>query len=826
MDSKKLLEELLHAEEENEVETILEKWGFLESEVSWRSVGDLVDNVAIVHAQANSANTALAEKITNAIDAVLTNACLEQGRPLRGPDAPQSFNDAVAQFFFKKPPGGQVRNYLEEATEGELRNLEKNVFLTATSGTFKRRPSITVVDKGEGQAPDNFPSTFMSLNGTSKPGQPRRSRKADIKFLQGQFGMGGSATYAFCKYQLLVSRRNPRLATESDDGSRFEEWGFTVVRKRRTDDGHFYEYLAPVDATAENTGSVLSVNANALPLLPESPPKSVPNLAYSDPLEYGTLVKLFEYPIDGTKSHITMGDSLKTRLELLMPVLALPVTAVEARDYEGKPGSFQTPIHGMHYRMQKLWESDENRFEGKPVRSQFIFQGKRVNWAAFVQRKSFDSMNDNSKKAIVFHVNGQAHATLTSSYLSRMKLETMARLNTLTLFVDCSNFSYGMVQDLFRSSRDRFTNNQTYKDFTDALIEDVRGNETLAKYQVQQRIRDREESTNSQAAAEKLLDKWLKENPLLAAFFGAGGNLDFKNPRLPEGTGLGLGEFDGREFPSKLVFKKNGKTESSQVAKPDAKARVQLVTDCTNDYFDRLRSAGQLEVIDQLDGELVEHFGYSLHNGALNLNLPTKQFSRDVVELAISIRDDSMVEPLSCNLTLELRSIEDSGSGTDGERQEPNASKGLQGNAGSVSIPDIRWMCDDKRPRKGYKTWDRSKGWGPEKALEMVIEDGTFIFFVNADHKHLIAYKNQFQSVSERLIENRFGWGLALLSLGAFDSLTKGWDEIQLEERQIEICEKIAEIVGSAASLLLPMQDMMSTLNSSDIFEVAAADEI
>jgi hypothetical protein len=820
-----LLTELLHAEEVQEVEQALKRHGYLDDSISWRAVGDLIDNVAIVHAQANSANAALAEKVTNAIDAVLTNACLESGRPLRGDGAPQSYNEAVAEFFFKKPTGGMVRSYLEMATEGELKRLEKNIFVTATAGTYKRKPSITIVDKGEGQSPDKFPSTLMSLNGTGEPGKSRRSRKADIKFLQGQFGMGGSAAYHFCAYQLVISKRNPRLTSTTDDGDRQNHWGFTVVRKRKTDDGHFYEYLAPVGATEENHGAVLSVDEETLALLPQSPPKQVPNIPYHDSLAHGTLVKLYEYPIDGTKSHITMGDSLKTRLELLMPVLALPVTAVEARDYKGKPGSMQTPIHGMHYRLQKLWETDQERFEGPPIKSKFMFEGKLVDWTAFVQKQDFEHMNSNGNKAVLIHLNGQTHADMSKHFLTSMKLDTLARLNTLILFVDCSTFSNGTVQELFQSSRDRFTNNDMAAHFKEALISDVRGNEALSKYQLQQRIRDSEESTGSQAAVEKLLDKWLKENPLLATFFGAGGNLDFKNPRLPEGAGLGPGSFEGKEFPTKFVFKRNGKTEVNQNAKPDSKARVQLVTDSNNDYFDRLRSPGRLLVKNSVTHEDLENFGYSLHNGALNLLLPTRQFSEKTVHVSISLEDDSMVDPLECVLTLDISVDPESGSGTTGQRQEPNVSAGLIGSASSVNIPEIRYLCDDRRVRDGYNPWDRHKGWGPNKAFEMVFENDAFIFFVNADFKHLIAYKNQHVEVSQRLFETRFAWGLALLSLAAFESISLDLTADELDAQKMEICEKITDIIDGSSALMLPMQDMMSTLSINDVIELEFSEE-
>ena len=94
-----LLFNLLAADREEEVIQALETTGLWEHKPSWRLLGDREDNYATIGAQAVIAEAALAEKITNAIDAVLMRHCREEGIDPKSPDAPTSVRNAVARFF-------------------------------------------------------------------------------------------------------------------------------------------------------------------------------------------------------------------------------------------------------------------------------------------------------------------------------------------------------------------------------------------------------------------------------------------------------------------------------------------------------------------------------------------------------------------------------------------------------------------------------------------------------------------------------------------------------------------------------------------------------
>ena len=74
-----------------------------------------------------------------------------------------------------------------EIANQEIRAIaEENLVLYATGS--KQRPCLSFYDAGEGQLPENFPSTFCSLIYGSDEG----SYKGAVPFVQGRFNMGGT----------------------------------------------------------------------------------------------------------------------------------------------------------------------------------------------------------------------------------------------------------------------------------------------------------------------------------------------------------------------------------------------------------------------------------------------------------------------------------------------------------------------------------------------------------------------------------------------------------------------------------------------------------
>jgi hypothetical protein len=305
--ARQLFERLLRAETETEVIAILKGAGYWDDPAVWRFYGDQPENWATVGNQQSRAEQALIEKATNSIDTKLIAAARIAGVPIQGNKAPQSVFEARDLLF-----GEQLK---------DMEKLSRSITIAATGR--RQRPSITIVDDGEGQTPTAMPQTILSLH---------RGNKNSIPFVQGKFNMGGSGVLEFCgvdhNVELVLSKRNPALlngSAEPTDG----EWSFTVIR--REDPGPLsprasrFTYLAP--GVADNSGhrALLKFAAATLTIFP------IRNQPYAREAAWGTLFKLYEYGIRAA-SNMMLDGGLMGRMRVLLPEPALPIHFHECRD--------------------------------------------------------------------------------------------------------------------------------------------------------------------------------------------------------------------------------------------------------------------------------------------------------------------------------------------------------------------------------------------------------------------------------------------------------------------------------------------------------------
>ena len=185
-----------------------------------------------------------------------------------GPDAPTSVRRAVARFFDVNPDASHSGS-LEEWDRTKILEVARSTTSIALTGDRRSKvnrqrnyPSVTILDRGEGQTPDMQPETLLSLG---------NSLKKDIRFTHGKFAMGGTAALRFCSgrhFQLVLSRRAPAIAAEDGDSS---DWGFTIVRRdyQAGDSMTAYRYLAPIGADrTPGRGGILRFQAASLPIGP------------------------------------------------------------------------------------------------------------------------------------------------------------------------------------------------------------------------------------------------------------------------------------------------------------------------------------------------------------------------------------------------------------------------------------------------------------------------------------------------------------------------------------------------------------------------------
>lgn len=865
MTPRELFDRLLIADTQAEVLSCLQEAGYWDNEEYWRPVGDNPGNRAIIGNQQEDAVSALAEKITNSVDAILIDRCLLSGIDPRGVDAPSSMRAAIAKFFLNSSDesAGLSRYW---GTDRLVSDIEKgavsNLIWLSVTGSNKQ-PSITIADRGEGQTPDSFPRTFMALVGFKHADGRVDSQKADIKFVQGQFNMGSTGVYFYgCQpnhFQLLISRRNPaHLSPESNQ--RDNEWGFTVVRRRKwgVTRGSVFEYLAPVfDKNSTAFGDVMSFAADSLPLLPESPPKSVPNKVYHQQLQYGTLIKLYEYryPERGiSSSHVFRRGGLLTQLDLVLPECGLPVRVVEARDYKGSPGSFQTDLYGILHRVQEMFHrgnqgektdlSDEEDLddeeespkknslglEGPPVDGDIHVAGVRLPWVAYVFSDKANDQTRSGKYSLIYHLNGQKHAHDSGAFFYDCGYRWLASRRQLLVLLDCTSLDIFQREEVFKPSRDSLRKGELTADIQEVLKDALKNDPKLQKLQATLLARKNSEKLADRAPVRKVLESLLKNTPSLARFFGTGSVVRIPKPMpgTESGTEPGPTLFVGKHHPTYFRFRK-GTNELRRLAHLGSRVRLQFEIDAVDEYFSRPRDSGVLELITVSGAEGVSGSRGELESGVFpyNVTLPETARVGDLIELQFKIFD-GVIEPLICQATLEVAPEQEKKPG--GENTNPVRPSGTA----NIDDLDIRRCGNPANLREGYDPWpeDEFGQWNDKEAVVIEdtteLENGRLTFYVNCENYFLEVAKNEKANTDHRVVENKFMFSLVLLALSIVQEFKEknplveselgDVDEaIQIDPREMR--DNVIRTTSRAmAQLILPMMEAVGAM-SPDLLE-------
>ena len=266
--NKEILLKLLATTTQEEVTELIHSHPFFKR-CTWVPYGNQENNAGTIKAQSPDPVGALVEKITNGIDALLTRMCWDKQIDPTSPSAPQSQGEAIRNFF-----GSKTADF--NLLDKEVREIASKTVRIIGEGTVDK-PTISIVDFGEGQHPKDFPKTFFSLGG---------SNKIKIKFAHGVYNQGGSAALKFCGngYQLVLSRRAPNLNSGEPD-----LWGFSLVRERYEQGfkAEWYEYCVVDDE------------------IPSFPYESLKVLPDGEALESGSFIRLYSYSLKNPNFFIT-----------------------------------------------------------------------------------------------------------------------------------------------------------------------------------------------------------------------------------------------------------------------------------------------------------------------------------------------------------------------------------------------------------------------------------------------------------------------------------------------------------------------------------------
>lgn len=575
MDVRQLFWDLYKSPVEQEIDKVLQQYRLAKNPAHWRPYGQNESNFGVVENQQSSPIPALIEKITNGIDAILMRACIERGIDPRSEEAPRSIEGALDRFF---------PDHKNWDLRQQRRQFAERLQILADGPPLQT--SLIIYDDGEGQAPEDFESTFLSL---------LRGNKNDIHFVQGKYNMGGSGALTFCgqrRYQLIASKRF--------DGG--DELGFTLVRRhpltadeKKRKKATWYEYLI-ID------GRIPAFACDELDL-------GLHNRKFTT----GSVIKLYSYDLpSGSRSVISRDLNQSINEYLFNP--ALPVFTIDkAARYRDDRDYLERDLYGLKRRLEEddnryvdesLFEEMSDREIGRIRVTCYVFKPRVENRTVKETRETVRREFFKNNMSVLFSVNGQVHGHYTSEFITR-SLKFQLLRDYLLIHVDCTDIHTEVRNELFMASRDRL------KDGTESRSLRRKLTKLLANGQLKDIHKERKASITVESNdAEELVRNLTRNLPIhndLADLLSQTFKLDDKRDgkrreKAGEAPKREPGEkptFSPERYPS--YFRIDAKTADDEgipiVQVPMGGERaIRFSTDVEDRYFDRVQDAGQLQI--------------------------------------------------------------------------------------------------------------------------------------------------------------------------------------------------------------------------------------
>ena len=797
-----LLFKLLAADREEEVVGALKATGLWDHGASWRLLGDREDNYGTIGAQAVIPEAALAEKITNATDAVLMRRCREQGIDPKGSDAPTSVREAVARFFDVNP-GASYSGSLEVWDSAKIREVARSTTSIALTGDHRRQvnrkrnyPSVTILDRGEGQTPEMQPETLLSLG---------NSLKRDIAFTHGKFAMGGTAALRFCgdsHFQLVLSRRAPALVAEDGDSS---DWSFTIVRRdyQAGDSMTAYRYLAPIGADQQpGRGDILRFPAVSLPIGPRY------NNPYEVEVESGTLIKLYQYQTDAVTQFGQTGG-LRQELDVWMPQLPLPIRLHECR-WQGEPRSAEWNLTGLNRRMK----------EAKPehdATGTLTVRGEPFTYRIFCLEG--DNANRyRGDQGVVFAVNGQSHGMLHKRLFRTNAVGLGALENALAVVVDCTELSVPSLEDLTQNSRDRLSESQFRKEVEDKIKQLLTDDQKLRELNRQRADKRLEERLADDRPLEEVLQKVMRRSSVLNALFLRGARLASQTTLQ---TSLEGDDFRGRTHPTEFRFLNlpYGKMLERN-CHLGQRIRIDFATNVEDNYFDRAILPGSLDMSIHRDGNPIGSPEYTyvmrLSSGIahLSIDLPPSVVDGDKLIVDVLVNDETLITPFVNRARIAILPEQKTRSGGGGRRRRGSGNARLSLTPSGIEFPQIDEIREERWEAHEMDKWSalRVVNLGRDETSNAT----KYLFAVNMDNEYLWTERRSTPK-KKNLLDAQWRYGLVLFGLGLLREPEGDASEVA---EQTDETERVAATSDAIGPVLLPLINELGDLDLGDLTSV------
>lgn len=672
-----LFSEIYSAGTEEELDgVVLSNLEFLDQK-NWHPLGGNTNFFGIVRSQQSSPIAALVEKITNSIDALLTKRCYEEKIDPRSSDAPRSMYEAVERFY---------PSHKQWDLKSFRRQQAEDIQIIADGPP--RNTSVIIYDNGEGQHPEDFENTFLSLV---------RGNKINIHFVQGKYNMGGSGALVFCgkkRYQLVASKK-------FDNTGKF---GFTLVRRHKVVDeesrGSYFEYLK-ID------GKIPSFDITELDLK-----------LHGRKFKTGSIIKLYSYQFP--PGYAGFAQDLNQSLNEFLFEPILPLLTVDKKERYPNNKVLELDLYGLKRRL----EEDKNEYVEKFFSEDYtdqLFGQCKVTCYVFKPKlegrdvkKSKEIIRDRffrNNMSVMFSINGQVHGSYTTEFITRTLKFNLLK-DYLLIHVDCTSMNPDFREELFMASRDRLKNGDEANDLRDFLGRKLRASvldeiNRRRKESIGLESEDTSELIKSFAKnlpKESDLFKLLQNTIKLEEEKKKGTEKASKKPSVNERVEV---KFQPQRFPSFFKLHSRDRDGFHTIKLPlNGEKTITFDTDVENDYFDRIEEPGDLTIAllkikreskntgDQA-GQKKEISDYlnivkrSPNNGTikLTLNATTELKTGDEVEIKVSLSAPG--EPLEEILLIKVSDPESPKEKTPKPEQQTD----------SIGLPELKIVKEIDWPK-------------------------------------------------------------------------------------------------------------------------------
>jgi hypothetical protein len=817
MDFKKVCLALMAAESEAEVDKILAGHPEFQAAKNWKPLDGRETNFNVTSNQASDGGKALTELMTNMVDAVLTKHAHQKGIDPKGKSAPTTMYDAVDQLVHKMH-GGKLVNlgpsdpWLKEFAQNNLA-----IGITGAKSKSEGLPCYTFADNGEGQSPDDFETTFLSLSA---------GNKKSIQFVQGKFNMGSSGVLRYCGrrwYKLIVSRRYDKKGP----------WGWTIMRRRPgTGDAlPIAEFFVGPD------GKIPRFDAAEL-----YPFHTVERKRYDRMhLDAGTIVKLYDYQV-GSKFLSFRGsrEALNENLvETILPfrILDLRQKATKGKGPDRELGVDPRPFYGMEFLLLNshkeadLDDEEEASGEGKIAVGQFTLPDLgKVSISAIALKRDLPTwLKPNNSNNRVFHaVNGQVQYKQTRGYLSTT-CGFPALKDRIVVIVDASNLTFAAHNEVWKGDREHLSNTQDGERYVEEVTKTIKESDALKALQAKIAAEELERAakTESNTLFQKLVDR----DPSLA------GLLSSRDPSIklpasggakPNGKESGtVDEFRGAYSPTFVRLEERFKKSAVEI--PMGRSRpLSARTDAANDYLQRADNPGRVIVTD----EVRKKFGVREHlkDGRLTLYLSPESADitvGDTFTFRIGLQDDAMpelvaTEEVSVSIVAEASELDDEKKAKQKAKQKSGAgeSKSGQGeDAPTHGLPACVLLTQGGREVKGYavEAWPEDFN-ETDGGLIQPLGNGESVYKINYDNAYHLKYRKAASGVARDVVTEKYILGMRILLLGCEHAL-RSLKDTNGSEGIAEYLDEFRRMAarGAASTVLALAENLPKIVDASSI---------